>query len=233
MKNYNKLKIFIFTVSTFYFLFSTFYSANAQTSPEFLVSWQAQSYSPSWYLGKILPTKDSQIKINFELIDSGKIVSLSKNIVRWYVNDKLVLNEKNGLGVKSYSFIAPDYPGQETEIRITIPDYKGKVLDKIIVLPIAGPEAVIDNSYPNREVFIGKSRFSAHPFFFNIKNKSGLAFEWLVNNQKAASGENQEILDLNIDPLTPSKTEIDISVKIKNLFNEMEFAAKNIKLMIR
>src|SRR3989338_8026257 len=125
-----KLKTLIFLIVVFVFLILN--SVDAQTAlPQFLVSWQAQSYAPARYQGKIFPTKGTPIVISFELIDNGKIVDLSKTAVRWYINDELVKNEDNGLGIKSLQFNLPDYAGQETEIRIAIPDYKGSQLDSI------------------------------------------------------------------------------------------------------
>jgi len=231
MKNY-KLKIFTFLLSTFYLLLATI-SASAQTTPQFLVSWQAESYVPSWYQGKVLATKGSAIKVSFELIDSGKIADLSKKKVRWYINDKLVQNENKGLGLKFYSFIADDYPGQDTEIRITIVDYKDEVLDKIIVIPIVSSEAVIDVPYPNREIKSGRNSFFAYPFFFNIKDLNKLSFEWLVDNRPAEAGDNSAILDLNVDSLAPKGFGINVKLTIKNLLDELSFASKNIEAYVQ
>lgn len=228
-----KFKVFalIFCVSSA-FLFSVS-SAFAAEPPRFMVSWQANSYAPSWYSGKILPTKGSAIKVNFELIDSAKIADISKKKVRWYVNDKLVQNESKGLGLKSYSFIADDYPGQETEIRITIIDYKDETLDKIIRIPIVSPEAAIDAPYPNAEINIGANYFFINPFFFNVRDLKNISFEWLVDNRPAESGENNQALNLSIDSSTPSGFEIDIKATVRNLLNEMEFASKNIKSRVK
>ena len=234
MKNYKlKLKISVLIFSTFYFLLSAFYLVHAQTPPQFMVSWQANSYAPSWYSGKILPTRGSLIKISFELVDNGKIADLSKKKVRWYVNDKLVQNESKGLGLKFYSFIADDYPGQETEIRITIVDYKDEILDKIVRIPIVSAEAAIDSPYPNAEINTEKNSFLVYPFFFNIRDLNNISFEWLVDNQPAESGENSQSLELNIESAAPSGFEIDIKATIRNLLDEMEFASENIKLVIK
>ena len=109
-----KLK-FLYFFFCCWFLFFNF--ANAQTvtqttsRPQFMVSWQAQSYAPSWYQGKIFPTKGSRINVVFELVDGGKIADLSKLKVRWYLNDKLVLNEKTDLALNHIFFkqmIMPD-----------------------------------------------------------------------------------------------------------------------------
>ena len=231
MKNFNqKLKIPVLLFAICYLLFAIFYFAGAQTAPQFLVSWQADSYVPSWYQGKIFPTNGSKIGVNFELLENGKIVNLSKIKVRWYINDKLIRNESNGLGIKSLSFTTSDYPGYETEVRITLPDYKGNVLDEIIRIPVVSAEATIDSPYSDNQVYIGGSSFLAHPFFFNIKKLNELSFEWFVDGRLAKEGERMDKLDLNIDPFTPSGWEINVQPIIKNLLNQMEFAGKNIKL---
>lgn len=234
MKNFSlKFKISVLIISLFTFHSSLFTFVNAQTPSQFMVSWQANSYAPIWYSGKILPTKGSAIKVSFELIDGAKIADISKKKVRWYVNDKLVQNESKGLGLKFYSFIADDYPGQETEIRITIVDYKDETLDKIIRIPIVSPEAVIDAPYPNAEINIGANYFFINPFFFNVRDLKNISFEWLADNRPAESGENNQALNLNIDSLTPSGFEIDIKATVRNLLDEMEFASKNMKAVIK
>ena len=235
-----KLKFFIFLFFVVGFLFFNF--ANAQTvtqttsRPQFMVSWQAQSYAPSWYQGKIFPTKGSRINVVFELIDNGKIADLSKLKVRWYLNDKLVLNEKNGLGVKSYSFQANDYAGQDAEIRIAIIGYKGgEQIGKIITIPIAYPEAVIDAPYSDLQINRGTTLLGAYPFFFNVSDLKNLSFNWNVNNQVAEVNDinRQQALDLNIDQKAPSGFIADIKLTVRNLLDEMSFASDNVKLNIK
>lgn len=237
MRNHNsKIKISVFLLSTFCFLFSIF-SANAQTAPQFLISWKADSYAPNWYQGKVFPTRGSRVEVAFELIDNGKVADISKTKVRWYVNDRLVLNEKNGLGIKTHSFRVVDYPGQDVEIRIVVVDYKnGDQLSDLIIIPVAHSEAIIDAPYAGRKIgniSNNKHSFSVYPFFFNVSDLSKLSFKWLVNNRPAESGGSAEKLDLSVDPLAPSGFEIDISAKINNLSNEIEFASKNIKVIIK
>ncbi len=207
----------------------------AQTIPQFLVSWQADSYAPAWYQGKIFPTKDSQVDVSFELVDNGKPADLSKTAIRWYINDKLVKNEKDGLGIKYLKFIAADYPGQKTEIRISIPSYKNfGPLDKIISIPIVKPEAVINAVYPKGEIIAGQSVFEAIPFFFSAKNLNQIFYRWFVDNKEVSDlGENFNILDLNIPLEAPKGTVINIKTTIKNLFKELEFASESIRVSIR
>lgn len=240
MAQCQKFLLCIFLVSVLYILPSVLFSAyaqtsSAQTSIQFLTSWQAQNYAPFWYQGKIFPTKGTPAEISFELIDKGKIVDLSKTIVRWYVNDKLVANEDNGLGLKTLKIISPDYAGHETNIKIAIVNYLGgDTLYKNIAIPIVGPEVVIGAPYADGKISTGSSIFKATPFFFNIKDLNNLSIGWSIDEQKPeGTAGNPWSLNLNIESGTPSGAEINLSVSVKNILSEMEFASKNIKLQIK
>jgi len=223
------LVLFVIWILTFGF------SAHAQSKPQFLVSWQAEDYAPYWYAGKILAINSTPVSIGFELIDNGKIADLSKTIVRWYVNDKLILNEDNGLGIKSLKINIPDYNGQQTEIRIAVVGYgKTGFIDKLIEIPVAGPEAVINAPYPEGGIKTGASVLSLFPFFFNVKDLSNLAVNWSVSGQPLNNSTgNPFILNLNVGSETPANTTIAVSVSIKNKLKDLEFASQNMNLIIR
>jgi hypothetical protein len=208
--------------------------AHAQTESQFLASWQAKTYAPSWYQGKIFPLKDSAIEVSFELIENGKIADISKEKVRWYLNDKLYSNENKGLGRKSIIFLMPDYSGRSAEVRIEIFQYReGKTIGKIIDIPSVSPEVVIDSPYPNNRINIGASNFSAYPFFFSAKNLNDFGVEWSAMGQKSDAGGNPWQLNLNIDQRAPKNTEINLSVSVKNFLKELEFASRSLKLLVQ
>lgn len=226
-----KLKNPVLIVFVFYFLFSILNHIHAQTSPQFLVSWQAQNYAPSWYQGKFLPIKGTTIEVNFDLIDSGKIADLSKTKIRWYVNDALVLNEDSGLGIKTLKFNTPDSAGNNTEVRIAIVDYKGNALNKIITIPIVNPEAVIEAPYVDQKISSGSSVFKAVPFFFNVNNPANLSVNWSIGTQQPKNPSlNPYILELNVESATPSGTGIQLSVMIKK---GLESAGKSVNLTVK
>lgn len=244
MKNHiSKLNLFIFLFFIFCFLFSGVVLAQtAVNQPQFMVSWQADSYVPSWYQGKILPTQGSKIKVGFELIDGGKIITLSENRVRWYINDKLVKNESSGLGIKSYSSIVSDYAGKDTEIKIAIlpcagrcGGYKGgEILYKIIKIPVVSPEAVIDAPYKERRIFAGKNIFLAYPFFFSVKNLDEISLSWFVNGQEAKVDDKEPgVLNLKIDSAAVSGDAISLRLIIKNLLKDLEFRNVEKQLIIK
>ncbi len=233
--NVKKLNIltFLSVILIFSFLFLNF--SNAQTLPQFLVSWQAQNYAPNWYQGKILPVNGTSVEVNFELIDNGKPADLSEVKVRWYINDNLVRNENDGLGIKNLKFINSDYGGGEIEIRIVAVDYLGgDLIDKIIRIPTAAPETIINAPYPDNLIGVGKSIIQAIPFFFNIRDIDSLSIEWSVNGQKSTgAAANPFLLSLNIGSETPQGIEINVSALVKNIFNNMEFANKTIQLRVK
>ncbi len=206
----------------------------AEAAPQFMVSWRANNYVPTWYQGKVFPTKGSPVEIIFELIDNGKIVDLQKTVVRWYINDELVKNEDNGLGIKSLQFNMPDYAGQETEVRIAIPFYPGGQLDSIVRIPVKSPEVVIDANIPDRRIGTGKNLFQAFPFFFNVASLKNLSFDWLANDKTVENvGEEPWLLRLNVDSQTPSGFGINVRAAVQNTFNQLESASRNSQLIIK
>ncbi len=230
-----KLKVFVFLFSVFYFLFFVF-SADAQSSPiQFLTSWKADSYAPSWYGGKILPSLGSNIRVNFELMDNGKIVDLSGVVVRWYVDDDLMSNEDEGLGIKSLKIMAPQATGDDIKVRIAVVCYKDIAeLNKIVNIPVSEPEAVIDFPYYNLAINRSGNIFRALPFFFNVKDLSKFSVNWLANDRNAQeSGKNPWQLDLSIDSQTPSEFEINLEAIIQNTLNPLDYANKILKLTVR
>ena len=210
--------------------FSIFNFVSAQSSPEFLVSWKAGNYVPSWYEGKVLPVVGALVDVNFELINAGKIVDLSQNTIRWYLNDELVKNESDGLGIKSLRVIVPNGGSGEISVRITIIDHVADILDKTIIIPVVRPEAILDSPYSNNGIRAGQSIFRAIPFFFNVSNVNNLSVSWTANGIKSGgAGENPWQLDLNLTN-PQAGTEINLNVLIKNLLNYLELGNQNIVL---
>ena len=222
-------------LSAFYvlFLFSSFNFAYAQAGYEFLTSWKADSFTPTWYQGKVLPTRGSRVSVSFELLNNGKVSNLSNTAVRWYVNDNLMKNENNSLGIKNYSFTVTDYPGNNIEVRIAIPDYNGQSLNKIIQIPVNSPEVVVESPAFSLNNISKTAVFKANPFFFNVKTMKNLSFQWTANGQSTGNYAGSNILNFNVDPAIGENTEISLKVFVKNLLDEMEFANKEINFKLK
>lgn len=243
MRSYNfefKILFFSFFVVFISFIFLVnIVGAQTAGQPQFMVSWRAtNSYAPVWYQGRIFPTKGSQIEVFFDLIDNGKVADISKSKARWYVNDKLRINEKNGLGIKSFVFNTAEFGGQETEVRISLPDYiKGQQLSTLVKIPIAKSEIVIDAPYAGRQISAGENIFFAIPFFFNVKNiwyGGDIDYKWLVDGREVStSDENYNSLELNIGSEVPKGTDININLTAKNLLDRLISVSDSIKLKVK
>lgn len=230
-----KLKImFLIPVFIAFCLFLPNFSC-AQSTPQFLISWEAKNYVPDWYSGKILPTAKTNVEISFELIDNGKPVDLSGVKVRWYINDKLVKNENNGLGIKKINFITPNYFNQEAEIRIAVVDYANVgFIDKLIDIPVVRPEAVINAPYADNKIKTGGSIFELFLFFFTTNNKENFSIQWSVLDKKPKSQKDDPFkLDLNVDSQIPVDSVINLSVVVNNIVKTLESAVKIINLTVK
>jgi len=209
-----------------------FGSASAQSSLEFLTSWQAQNYAPLWYGGKTMPIPGSKVDVNLELLNSGKPVDLSWRTIRWYVNDELVKNEDDGLGITSLEIIVPN-GSNRIGVRTAILNYGGQTLNNTVYIPVVSPEVVIDSPYSGNKIKAGLSVFEAVPFFFNILNKSDLTIEWLANSNKAGGGEGDPWkLELGVNN-SKSGAKINLTASAKNPLGLLEMASQNIILEMK
>lgn len=200
--------------------------ANAQTAPEFLISWRALNFVPADYPGKIFPSKNSQLEIGFDLLENGKVADLSKNTVNWFLGDQLI---QSAAGLKTARFRSGD---SDQTVKINILNYKGAALNHLVILPVNKPEVIIDARIPRSEIKLGKYNFEARPFFFNVLNADNLLFKWINNNQPIAGNPRIINLDLKSGGV-PSETKMNISVNVANAFNKLEFGNRQINLTIK
>jgi len=211
--------------------------ASAEVPPQFLVSWVANSYVPSWYAGKVLPTRGSEVLVRFSLIDSrGRAMNVSNLSVRWYVNNKLVANEEKGLGIDSLRFIVTDFPGRNVEVRMTVLELGegGLPIDKIIRIPVMHPYVGISSSLADTTMPAGSTAtFTASPFFFNIQDPGDLVVQWENRGQRVTSEDDQWSLRFSTDPAIPSNTQFLLSVIVQNPLNIREFTGNRINFSIQ
>lgn len=197
------------------------------SSPQFFITWQAKSYAPAGYQGKILPTAGSRVTASFDLIDSGKVADLTGQTIYWYLNDELVSNTP---GKQTVSFIAPDIAPGILTLRIQLPFYRNNFLIKTAQIPVLLPEAVIESPYPGGVFGVTSVNLKGIPYFFNVPNPLALSFSWSVNGQTAASEENPDELAATINPDARSGSTLNVSLNIRNLKNSAEAAGKNLTL---
>lgn len=226
-----KPKIGILIILTIGCFLTAISQINAQTAPEFIVSWKAGSFAPSDYLGKIFPTKNTSVEIGFDLIDENKFVNLSNYTIYWFLDGKLI---KKGKGLKGIDFKTTQLNNDHL-VRITVVNYKGNDLDKTVVVPVVSPEVVINLPYPNNEAIkAGQTIFRAFVYFFNVSKLTDLSFDWSVDNQKISKGKavRPDILKLEINANNLPSPALNLSVAVKNISENFEMASnsKNLKI---
>ena len=188
--------------------------AGAQTPPtQTLVTWQAETYAPESFSGKIMPTSDSAITVGVDLIDFGKRVDLSPYKVYWYLDEKFY---QGAPGLSRIRFTAPHFIGETAvKVRVLIVDYKSGV-GKTVNIPLVVPEVVIQSSNPGLAASAVPFTLQAYPYFFNVQSAFDLNYSWklrgsvvgtensiTITNEMAGDGRVARLeLTLN-NPLRP------------------------------
>lgn len=190
--------------------------AEAQTVPEFMVTWKAANYAPADYQGKVLPAAGTRVDIAMELIDGSRLADTSRSTISWNVNGQF---QKSGVGLKNFFFTADGAKGDQL-VRVSLP-YKGRVIDKQIVIPLAAPRVVITG---------GPDIFKALLYSFNFSSPTQAKITWTVNGAATeGAGNNPEILTLI--GTSPSGTPVNIGVEVQNLLKPLEVARRSMNFI--
>lgn len=167
-----------------------------------IMDWQASSYSPVWYHGRKLPSAGSEIKIGLTPLDKERS---SEYVYLWSINDNTLKdwsNEREFIFKMENIDVTIDVSiGEREDIKTFVGTKVGERINIIKRLSydllLAEPELILYSENNNFltyldhiNSFTGKTiKFSAAPFFFNIKNINQLNFNWSVFN-KQVSGED-------------------------------------------
>ncbi|PIR86862.1 MAG: hypothetical protein COU11_03340 [Candidatus Harrisonbacteria bacterium CG10_big_fil_rev_8_21_14_0_10_49_15] len=211
-------------------------SAAAQTESDAeadilgIISWQADSYAPADYHGKVLPGRTSTINLVFELLVDGRpATDLDQTSIRWLVNNRPL---QGGLGMRVATLEARDYSAGLVTVRVLIEDYAGKRVETTVRIPIMEPRVVVNAPYASNNVFGESVHVSARPFFFSVRSLAGLLFEWEVNNEAVLSGNGVHKLAFDpVDALVGQKA--TISVRVRDRANVLASSRDTIKLILR
>jgi hypothetical protein len=182
--------------------------ADAQSAPtQFLMTWQADTYVPDGFSGKVMPASDSQIIVGIDLINMGKRVDLSAYKIFWYINEKFY---QGADGLARISLAAPHFIGRNSiTVRASITNY-GAGVGKTINIPVVVPEAIIQSSAPSLAASAAPFNLQVYPYFFNIKDPSGLNYSWSLNNT-VVGNQNPFVATREMANNGPSRIELTVS----------------------
>jgi hypothetical protein len=201
---------------------ANFARAQEQASPEIIISWKASgSYAPSFFEGKILPSKTSSLVAKLLVIENGQAVDLSQTEVRWYLNKRLI---KSSLGLKEVSLSFNRLSANDNELSVTLRQYKGDDFSKSTALPTAHPKVFIDLSNLENIKDKGAVNLRAYPFFFSVADTIEILFSWRINQlNREGIGVVGTDLIVNLSSLVEST--LNVELEAENMDNPFERAS--------
>lgn len=178
---------------------------------KFIVTWKSAALAPSFYQGKILPTKYGALKINFELIADGRPVNLKNQEIQWFINHEL---KARGRGLRSLNLSPDALANRDALVRIVVKNFRGRDLEEILTIPVARPETVIER--------LSDNFFRTWPFFFSAL-ADNLIFSWEVNGQTSL-GRAAEPSLLELTMIGETAGAVAVQAVVQNQTNPLETA---------
>ena len=218
------------------------------TVSDFDLTWSASSRAPASYKGKILPTKNSAVKIMaLPMVywpGTKTLIGGNDLIFNWTVDDKFQ-SAKSGAGKSSLAFTIPDFVGANKSVLLNIKTVDGAVsLNKSVEIPVVRPQTVIRWVDPKTEAPYGGAlknlsvklpvslNFIAQNYFFNAP-PDGLRWQWFVNGEEAAAaGAKPWLASLNF-PDIKTVFSIQIKAEAKNPDSDLETAQATVNINIK
>lgn len=172
--------------------------------PQCIITWKSQNHAPTWFMGKIIPIRQSSVRVTLEAVsqnpaDKGKILDLSNKEVRWYLNGDLV---RKGTGMQELTIANNDLSGSNITGSVAFSYYdptdnSAYFPECWFSIPVTNPLVFLSlptSSLPTNTT----STITAIPFFFNTADQF-LVATWTVNgNQVPATEVSSLALPLSI-----------------------------------
>ncbi len=194
--------------------------------PDLWLTWRAANYTPASYEGKNIPTVGSPMSFYANLINQGKIISLTNRKIYWYADDEFI---KGGIGLTHFTF--QPYKTGSLIIKVKVFDVNGGSVNKTASILVTSPQAVIEAPTPTGIFSKLNFKAKASAYFFNTSDKNSLVFSWKINNQPPSSFENPENLSINLPDSTPNNFLMGVNLSVVNSKNNRESAIKNLNLI--
>lgn len=217
-----KIKIFLITILMFPLLslvgfaqldFDNFDIGPRITINSFELIWSTDAYTPYEYQGRALASQGSEVTV--EAIVSAVNGNPDSLKYSWFL-DNIFQRTKSGYGENSFHFYVLQYSGAHHIIKLQIFNEDRSVFEeKTIKIPVVEPEVIVYPSNGNGHFSDQSSKtsfvlaekefsFIAKPFFFSVKELTGLSFEWRFPGQEPIISSDY---DANVLALTISGKE--------------------------
>jgi hypothetical protein len=204
----------LFIISFFAALLLLAPSNSHAADPRLIITWKSSSLAPYDFPGRLMPAANSLITASAQaVLGNGTLANLSGETIYWYANDNLI---GGGTGVQTVTFQAPSIPGGMVTLRAQLPNFNGTFTAKTVTIPIANPAAVIEVPFPGTAFSKSSVQLKAHAYYFGMSSANHLVFAWTVNGTAPQTSDDPEVLNIAIDPKTPTGAPVNIDLTIKN-----------------
>lgn len=213
-----------------FFAFLFFYvAAQAQTAPQLLITWRSRAYVEPSFQGKILPVAGAPLEASAMMIDAGKPVDLSKQTIRWFLNNRLL---QSGTGLQTVAVPGdPLLRDAEIRLKVVIAGYKGADQQAVIVLQPTRPEVIIRPTYPEWYVPAGNALFRAMFYHWSAESPDALSLRWSLQGQTVESFGEGAALAAEI-PAAAAGNTLSLQLTANNTANALEAASAFAQLLI-
>ncbi len=172
--------------------------------------WEAETYTPWFYKGKALFSREAVVKVVADAIlpgPGGQILSNSNVLYKWKINGK-IRNDLSGYG-KNVVFIKGTILAESINVEVEVSDVSGSISAlKRRTIPVSSPAVIIYEDDPLEGVLFNKAVFSsldllgkevalnAYPFFFGeIADKDkDLEYLWIIDGKTVAGNLTSKII---------------------------------------
>lgn len=167
--------------------------------------WEADTTTPTFYLGKALYSAGSRLKIVAfpTIVLQGRSVPNSTISFQWRQNDALVPTQ-SGLGKNTFT-ISGDQLQTGESVSVELYINGTKVGQGDIFIPATDPQVLVYSRDPLRGLLLDQALFGnvslfgkevtlqAEPFFFSntSKNRGLLNYDWSLNDEEAVGPDSQ------------------------------------------
>lgn len=202
--------------------------------------WEGNTYVPSLYQGRPLPTGSSSITLlaTPDIIQNGARVSANDLVYYWYVNDAQA-PKKTGYGGNSFTLTTPQFENEFTvSVVVETRDGGVRARNQVSIKPVR-PDIVIYQDAPLLGIRFdkvissmyrmqnGEVTFTIFPYF--ITNTNDPLFAWFVNNLPADEG-SAEPRAITFRKTAEGQATFSISATLENNKKLFESAEKNFVL---
>ncbi len=204
-------------------------SAQAANNYSAIITWRANDYYPSDFLGKALPTNGTTVSLSVIVLNNQKIQDASNLPILWYVDGNFM---NGGVGESQTNFTVTKTAGDSHIVSVQI-GAGGQTISASARIPVVNYRAVINAPYPAQTVNQNSTaNLEIIPYFFNVNSFNDFLFSWTVNNLQSVTSTTDNTLSLKVGQIGATQN-ISIDASVQNTVNAFEFAYGKTNLYVQ